>query len=251
MPWDPELFLRFKAERFAPFEDLIALIPSRPGLAVTDLGCGTGELTARLQDHLPDSNVIGVDSSAEMLREAEKFKRKGLNFQKKKIEEVEGKFDLIFSHAAIHWVDNHPALIHKFFSMLKPNGQLAVQLPSNHSHPLFSIIHKVASEEPFVSALTGWTQPEYVLSIAEYADILYKEGGKNMTVFEKVYPHILTDSDALAQWTSGTALVPYLERLSEPLKQQFLDRYRTLVAERFQSKPVFFGFRRTIFSAFV
>ncbi|HSE42066.1 MAG TPA: methyltransferase domain-containing protein [Acidobacteriota bacterium] len=251
MPWDPELFLRFKNERFAPFVDLINLIPSRSGLKVIDLGCGTGELTSKLQDHLPNSTVIGIDSSPQMLEQAEKFKRKGLNFELKKIEDVDEKFDLIFSHAAIHWVENHPSFLHKLFSMLNADGQLAVQVPSNHSHPVFSIIHEVASEEPFVSALNGWTQPENVLSIAEYADILYKEGGKDITVFEKVYPHVLEDSDALVQWTSATALVPYLDRLTEPLKQAFLNRYRSLVAERFQSKPIFFGFRRTLFSAFV
>ena len=251
MPWDPDLFLRFKNERFAPFEDLIQLIPSRTGIDVVDLGCGTGELTARLQDHLPESNVIGFDSSAEMLEHAQNFKRNGLRFEQKRIEDVDGKYDLIFSHAAIHWVPNHHSLLKKFFSMLKPGGQLAVQLPSNHSHPVFLEIHAVASEEPFVSALRGWTQPVNVLDIAEYADILYKEGGREIKVFEKIYPHILDDVDALVKWTTATSLLPYLEKLNERLKNEFLERYRSLLAERYQTTPIFFGFRRILFSAFV
>ncbi|GAB6931728.1 hypothetical protein [Calditerricola satsumensis] len=40
MPWNPEQYLRFKAERFAPFDDLVKLIKVRPGLRVVDLGCG-------------------------------------------------------------------------------------------------------------------------------------------------------------------------------------------------------------------
>jgi trans-aconitate 2-methyltransferase len=250
MPWDPDLFLLFKNERFAPFEDLIRLVPSRPGIDVVDLGCGTGELTARLQDHLPGSNVVGFDSSAEMLEHAEKFKRKGLRFELRKIEDVDGRYDLIFSHAAIHWVEDHYSLLKKFFSMLKPGGQLAVQMPSNHSHPVFSVIHSVAGEEPFVSALRGWTQPVNVLNIAQYADILYLEGGKEITVFEKVYPHVLEDVDALVKWTKATSLLIYLEKLGEPLGDAFLERYRSLLAQRYTTKPIFFGFRRILFSAF-
>ena len=34
-----------------------------------------------------------------------------------------------------------------------------------------------------------------------------------LVVFEKVYAHVLEDSDAVVEWVSGTALVPYFERL--------------------------------------
>ena len=40
MPWDPDRYLLFREERYAPFADLLALINVRPGLRVIDLGCG-------------------------------------------------------------------------------------------------------------------------------------------------------------------------------------------------------------------
>src|SRR5262245_26083443 len=182
MPWDPELFLKFKQERFAPFEDLIRLIHPRKGITAVDLGCGTGELTARLKEYLPDSNVTGVDSSAQMLERARELETSGLHFQLSKIEDFSGSFDLIFSHAAIHWVPDNQSLLHRFFTMLKPGRQIAVQLPSNSSHPAMAAIRYVAAEEPFVSELQGWHQPLYVLAINQYADILYEEGGQEITV---------------------------------------------------------------------
>jgi trans-aconitate 2-methyltransferase len=251
MPWDPELFLRFKKERFAPFEDLIRMVHPRQGIKAVDLGCGTGELTARLKEYLPDSDVTGVDSSPQMLERAREFETTGLRFQQSKIEDFNGSFDLIFSHAAIHWVADHAALLHRFFSMLKPQGQLAIQLPSNSNHPAMSAIRYVAAEEPFVTALHGWHQPLHVLPLDQYADILYEEGSKEITIFEKVYPHILPDIDALAEWTSATAMLPYLEKLSEALKQDFLSRYKEVLSERFTTTPIFFGFRRILFSAVV
>lgn len=249
MPWDPDLFLRFKNERFAPFEDLIRMVHSRQGITAVDLGCGTGELTARLKEHLGESDVTGIDSSSQMLERARKLETSGLYFRQSTIEDFSGSYDLIFSHAAIHWVPDHPALLHRFFTMLKPNGQIAVQLPSNSSHPAMAAIRYVAAEEPFVSALHGWHQPLHVLPIDQYADILYNEGGKEITVFEKVYPHILPDVDALAQWTSATAMLPYLEKLNETMKQEFLSRYKEILSERFTATPIFFGFKRILFSA--
>src|SRR5262245_18109018 len=249
MPWDPDLFLRFKQERFVPFEDLIRMVQRRSGITAVDLGCGTGELTARLKEYLGDNNVTGIDSSPEMLERAREFETNGLHFELGTIADFTGSDDMIFSHGAIHWSPDHPALLHRFFAMLEPGGQIAVQLPSNSNHPAMSAIRYVAAEEPFVSALHGWHQQLHVLSIDQYADILYKEGGNEITVYEKVYPHVLPDVEALVQWTSATSMRPYLEKLSELLKQEFLSRYKEVLSERFTTTPIFFGFKRILFSA--
>src|SRR5579871_2079086 len=78
MPWNPERYHQFQRERAAPFEDALALVQRREGLSVIDLGCGTGELTRRLADALPGSDVLGIDSSPEMLAKAKPLERPGL-----------------------------------------------------------------------------------------------------------------------------------------------------------------------------
>src|SRR5512143_2095886 len=122
MPWDPERYHQFQRERFAPFEDLLRLVQIRPGLRVVDLGCGTGELTRRLADALPDSTVLGLDASAEMLRRAAEQIRPGLRFELGTIEAVEGSWDLVFSHAAIQWVPDHEFLVPRLLSLVAPGG---------------------------------------------------------------------------------------------------------------------------------
>src|ERR671939_673364 len=107
MPWNPGRYHQFQSERFAPFDDLFNLIKIREGMRVVDLGCGTGELTRRLGDKLPRSEVVGIDSSPEMLERAHEQARDGLRFELGSIENVEGVWDLVFSHAAIHWVEDH------------------------------------------------------------------------------------------------------------------------------------------------
>jgi trans-aconitate 2-methyltransferase len=249
MPWDPDRYHQFQKERSAPFEDLFHLVRIRPGLEVLDLGCGTGELTLQLVERLPDSQILGIDSSPEMRERAMQYEHDRLRFQQGLIQEVTGEWDLVFSNAAIHWVDDHPSLVPRLLSLVRPGGQLVVQIPSNHNHPTHLLILETARQEPFRQALGGWTRSSPVLPIEAYAELLYQHGGREVTVFEKVYPHLLENADALAEWTSGTTLVPYFERLEPELRERFMDRYRQRLRERFPESPVFYGFRRTLFAA--
>lgn len=249
MPWNPDLYNKFRSERFAPFDDLLRLVHVREGMRVIDLGCGTGELTSRLAYHLPHSEVVGIDSSKEMLSSAGSLSRSGLSFERQAIEDASGEWDLVFSHAAIQWVDNHAALIPRLIALVRPGGQLAVQLPSNHEHPTHSIIEQIAGEEPFRQLLSGWTRRSPVLRVGEYAELLHQNRCEKLIVFEKVYPHILSGTEDLVTWTSSTALVPYFDRLSTESQEEFLERYRMRLKAIWPSGPVFYGFQRILFSA--
>jgi trans-aconitate 2-methyltransferase len=249
MPWDPNQYHLFQKERAAPFTDLLDLIRVRPGMQVVDLGCGTGELTRRLAEHLPGSQVLGLDSSKEMLDQAATHARAGLRFQWGRIEALEGEWDLVFSHAALQWVEDHRALIPSLLDRLRPGGQLAAQMPSNHTHPAQTLILEVAGEPPFVEALEGWMRRSPVLSIDAYAELLFASGAQELAVFEKVYPHVLEGADAVAEWGAGTVLVPYYERLPAELHAPFMARYKQRLREHWPEAPVFYGFRRTFLAA--
>lgn len=249
MPWNPDLYHKFRSERTAPFDDLLKLVNVRGGLRVVDLGCGTGELTARLAATLPESDVLGIDDSPQMLGRAQEYARPGLRFELCAIEDLAGDWDLIFSNAALQWVEDHARLVPRLMGQLNEGGQLVVQMPSNFRHPTQRLVLELAALEPFRSALGGWSRTSPVLSIDEYADLLYASGGRELTVFEKVYPHVVEDAEALADFTSGTVLVPYFERLSPEMKESYMMAYKEKLRARYPGSPVFFGFRRTIFAA--
>jgi trans-aconitate 2-methyltransferase len=249
MSWDPGQYHKFRQERLAPFNDLLSFVKIRPGLAVLDLGCGTGELTVALAEKLPESHVTGIDSSAEMLAKAKENSADRVTFDHGTVETVAGEWDLLFSHAVLHWVENHRALIPHLWTMLKPGGQLAVQIPANHNHPSHTCITAAASAEPFKSALGGWLRQSPVLEIDEYAQLLYSCGAADFTVMEKVYPAFLPNAAAIAEWTKGTTLVPYLERLPLELHEIFLQKYRELLTAALPKGEIMFTFRRILFAA--
>jgi trans-aconitate 2-methyltransferase len=248
MPWNPEKYHQFQPERSAPFDELLELVDKRQNLKVVDLGCGTGELTRRLADYLPESDVLGLDSSLQMLERSKEYIRPGLRFAHGNQAKLGGEWDLIFSNAALHWSENHEELIPYLFNHLSPGGQIAVQVPSNHNSSTHLTILEVAGREPFVSALGGWTRQSPVLPIEAYTELLFREEAQDILVFEKVYPHVLENADAIVDWISGTALVPYFERLGE-LKDDFITEMRKEMRAVLSGEPVFYPFRRTFLSA--
>jgi len=258
MPWDPAQYERFLAERELPFADALALVgPLRDGARIIDLGCGTGALTAKLADAYPTATVLGIDTSVEMLEKAKKLERPKLRFIKAAIEaldqiHLDGEpptWDLVFSHASIHWVPDHERLVPRLFACVAKGGRLVVQLPANHDSVAHRTLMAVAEETPFYDQLHGRVADRPTLDVREYARLLYAAQGTSLTAYTKVYPHVLPDSDAAVEWLKGTAMVPYLERLASDLRAPFEARYRAALREALPQVPLFFGFKRTLFAA--
>ncbi|HSR85569.1 MAG TPA: methyltransferase domain-containing protein, partial [Streptosporangiaceae bacterium] len=75
--WDPAQYLSFADERSRPFFDLAGRIAAKSPRSVVDLGCGPGQLTASLAARWPDADVVGIDSSANMIAAAERIAATG------------------------------------------------------------------------------------------------------------------------------------------------------------------------------
>lgn len=92
-------------------------------------GCGTGELTAALARKA--GQVIGVDQSAAMIRAArEKYPGPEYHVLDAAGLAVQGwtaRFDLVFSNAVFHWIQDQDALLRALHAVLKPGGLLVCE----------------------------------------------------------------------------------------------------------------------------
>ncbi|WP_433835908.1 methyltransferase domain-containing protein [Flavobacterium anhuiense] len=250
MTWDPKKYNEFKEERSKPFNDLASHIVNKPNLKVIDLGCGTGELTQKLHQKLTNPYVLGIDNSAEMLAKAPT--QENLEFKEKTILEQindDSKWDVIFSNAALQWIDNHHELFPKIISRINPGGQLAVQMPQQNENILNKILLQLVQEEPFASYLKNWTRPSPVLNLDEYAKILFENGGKDLVLYEKVYPLISTQKDDFFDFISGSALTVYQERLKEQDFAELTVEFKKRIDFHFPIIPSIYAFRRLILYA--
>lgn len=249
MPWNPEIYNQFKNIRFKPFFDLSDLIKEENPMKAIDLGCGTGEQTAILTEKFPKATFIGIDSSAEMLEKSKALENERLRFRKATTEELLNSgenWDLIFSNAALQWSDNHQELFPKLISILKTDGQLAIQMPYQPGNILNQILFELAAEEPFKTQLNNWNRPSAVLTIDEYAQILFENGIEDLNLSQKVYPIIAEDHETLFNFISGSALIPYLERLNEDQQKTFTAEFKQRIAKSFPKLPAIYSFKRIL-----
>lgn len=247
--WNPDQYARFRDERAQPFFDLLSLVQPRPNLRAVDLGCGPGELTRILHDRLACRETLGVDSSPAMLSKAAAHAGEGLTFAAGDIAEFAPSepYDLVFSNAALHWVDDHARLFARLARTLSPAGQLAVQMPANHDFPTHVVATEVARSEPFRSALGGYVRTSPLLSAEGYAELLHRLGFTRQSVRLQVYGHVLASRDDVVEWVKGSLLTDYEKRLSPPLFADFLRAYREALLPRLSaSTPYFYPFKRLL-----
>src|SRR5690348_10600314 len=105
--WNPAQYEKFKDQRLQPFRDLVRGITPVAGMRAVDLGCGTGETTLELHEHTRAGDTLGIDNSPTMLKKTAAFARPGLRFEAQAIEDFASTraYDLVFSNAALHWVE--------------------------------------------------------------------------------------------------------------------------------------------------
>jgi len=250
--WNPDQYERFRDERSQPFFDLLALVEPRPEMRVVDLGCGTGELTRVLHQTLKASDTLGLDSSAAMLAKSESFSGNGLHFEQRDIAAFaeQGRYDLIFSNAALHWLQDHESLLEKLTSALRPGGQIAVQVPANDDHPTHVVAAQLARQSPFNEAMQGYERHWPVLKPEAYAALLHRLGYAKQQVRLQVYGHLLEARDGVIEWVKGTLLTDYEKRLPADLFALFMREYRERLFEQLEdARPYFYPFKRILFWA--
>ncbi len=249
MAWNPELYDSFKDVRYQPFYDLANLIVPVENMKAIDLGCGTGEQTAILSKKFKDADFIGVDSSAEMLEKSKSFENDRLHFRQGAIEQEAQsaeRWDLVFSNAALQWVGEHEVLLPQLMGLLNVGGQLAIQMPVQKENILNQILAELVTEEPYASYLNNWNRDSPVLSMDDYAQLLFDHGLSNIQIFQKVYPIIAQDHEALYNFISGTALIPYVDRLQGNEKQALMNEFKARIAKRFTKLPAIYAFKRIL-----
>lgn len=247
MPWDPSLYSAFALPRLRPALDLLAHVDAAQPRHVVDLGCGTGNVTRILAEHWPEADVGGLDSSPEMLKAAAAHPS-SIRWSKGDIARwaPSRPVDVLFSNAALQWLDNHGELFPALFSHVAPGGTLAVQMPHNHYAASHSIMAETVEAGPWAGRLRPLARRFPVHDPDFYYDLLAPLAA-SLDIWETEYLHVLSGDNPVVQWTMGTALRPLLDALAEPERSEFLGEYSRRITEQYPPHAdgkTLFPFRR-------
>jgi trans-aconitate 2-methyltransferase len=221
MSWSPSQYLKFSQPRLRPAMDLLARIPSSEPHWIYDLGCGAGNVTAALLDRWPHACIVGVDSSPAMLALATRALPQ-LQWQQRTLADwrPDTPADLIFSNAALHWLPNHQQLFPALVEALAPGGVLAVQMPRNFSAPSHTLIAVSAREGRWRDKLAPLLGEAPVAEPQSYYALLAPLAS-SLDIWESEYLQVLSGDDPVKEWTKGTWLMQFLDRLQPDERADF------------------------------
>ncbi len=255
--WDAKQYLRFNDQRTRPCRELAARIAIETPQRVIDLGSGPGNSTSVLAERWPGSGLTGLDSSPEMIAAAQKA-YPHWNWRIGDIAAWAGQndqtYDVVFSNAALQWVDDHAAIFPKLLARVAVGGALAIQMPANFDAPAHRIMRELAASPAWRDHFpAGGVREWHVHDLAAYHDILAPIAAA-VDFWQTEYLHIMADAAAIVEWYKGTGLRPFLDALAnDQQKADFTAQYVEGIARAYPVRKdgrVIFPFRRLFLIAY-
>jgi trans-aconitate 2-methyltransferase len=253
--WNPAQYLRFADERTRPSRDLVARVAVEQPARVIDLGCGPGNSTAVLANRWPLAEITGLDNSSDMLCSARQAHPEW-RWEEDDIAGWAGRpdasYNLVFSNAALQWLENHAAVFPQLLSHVVPAGALAVQMPARDS-PAHDLVRSMANSVPWSRRFTGAPPDWNSHDPGFYYDVLAPYAAR-LDIWETTYIHVLNSPVDIVEWYKGTGLRPFLNALEgDALRQRFLDEYLAGIEKLYPPRAdgrVLFQFRRIFVIAY-
>ena len=134
-----------------------------PDATVLDVGCGTGLVTERLLELVPEGRVLAIDASAEMVELARRrLGGRATVWQQDALElRVEEPVEAIFSTATLHWVPEHDRLWRVLAAALRPGGRVEAQCGGEGNIARVREAIAAAVEDEGFPELAGWSPWEF------------------------------------------------------------------------------------------
>lgn len=124
--WDAEAYGQNGAFVHGLAGAVLEWLAPQPGERILDLGCGDGQLTARIA--ATGASVTGLDASPQMAAAA---RSRGIAVEQGSAESMPFAglaFDAVFSNAALHWVRDQDAMLAEVRRVLKPGGRFVAEM---------------------------------------------------------------------------------------------------------------------------
>ncbi len=233
--WNAEDYAKNSSNQYQWATELIPKLKLTGKEALLDIGCGDGKVTALLASYLPHGNVVGIDSSEEMIALARKAfphcHYPNLSFLKMDARELtfREQFDVAFSSASLHWIIDHQTVLSCVQKSLDRHGRLLFQMAGKgNAQDIIAVLQEMISEEDCKPYFRNFTFPYGFYGPEEYTKWLVDAGFKPEKVELVPKEMKFQGIGGLIGWIRTTWL-PFTERMPAEFRDCFIgeiaDRY--------------------------
>jgi trans-aconitate methyltransferase len=200
---------------------------------ILDVGSGDGTLSRDLAAAVTRGSVLGIDASQKMVEAAKRFEGPNLRFLRLDVVDAtfDGEFDVVFSNATLHWVEDHRRLLRILHRSVRQGGVVRLNFAGDGNCLNFiRVVREVMTLPEFAAVFGDFVWPWYMPKVEAYEALVRASPFADVRVWGEIadrhFPHL----DALVGWIDQPSLVPFREHL-EPDRGQ-ADRFREEVIVR-------------------
>jgi len=229
--WDAETYDVVSAPQFAWGVEVLERLELRGDEVAADAGCGSGRVTERLLERLPDGGLIAVDGSEAMIAKARERLGERATYAVSDLSALAlpEPVDLIFSTATFHWIVDHDRLFARLRENLAPGGRLVAQCGgagnvAEHAKAIAAVVSRTEYLPHFegMAAMWNFAAPEPT------EERLRNAGFSEARCWLEPKPY--TPAEPL-RFTMTVTLGPHLARLPEELRRPFAEDVLALCAQ--------------------
>jgi trans-aconitate 2-methyltransferase len=231
--WDAQTYDQISEPQYQWGLEVLDRLDPQAGESVIDAGCGSGRVTEKLLERLPDGRVVGVDGSAEMIKVAgEKFAGDDrvtlivsdlLDLTPDLLEQngAPAAVDALFSTATFHWITDHDKLFSRIHSILRPGGRLVAQCGGEGNVAEHArAIATVATQPPYSAHFEDMTMMWNFANPAETEERLRNAGFAEISCWLEDKP---IQPENAYDFTTTVTMGPHLTMLPEEKRRAFAE----------------------------
>jgi trans-aconitate methyltransferase len=211
-------------------DQFLAPLELRGDERVLDIGCGSGDFTAKVADLVPRGAVVGLDPQDALLDEARRVARANQTFVQGAAQDLaalldrsgDAPFDVVISRAAMHWLPaaDHLTVLRAAFDATVPGGRIRLEMGG-----VGNIARAVVAMDGVSAELGGPSCPWHFSDAGWYLEQLERAGfttdrGQVRTVAQ----HRSFDRDSLIGWFTSQVAQAYEHSMTHEAAAEFRAR---------------------------
>lgn len=229
--WNPEDYAKNSDAQLKWARSLTKNLNLENYKSILDVGCGDGKITADFATTLPQSRIVGVDSSPEMIAYADRkysnsqYPNLTFNCLDARLIDFQQEFDLIFSNAALHWVNDHQAFLKGANKALKNNGRLIISCGGKgNAAEVLTTFAKLTATDTWKPYFADFHNPYFFYGLEDYRIWLEKFGFAIARL--ELVPKDMTHpgKEGLAGWIR-TTWMPFTKYVPEEHRNEFIAQF--------------------------